>query len=218
MRTVRNLALAAVLPVAALLPEVALAEREITPLVGIRQGTVEFSTGIGCVALEGVRCPFFAKSDDSSTIGVLVDLPVRDRLDIELLVNRQASELTFRDNVGELPLSADRARADLDVTHLQAGLRWSWELGRFRPFGAFGAGFTRLESDPLFNGSIGITRASASLAAGARVRLGERVGLRLEARGYRVDLPSELGPHMPLLRQGDDLEQTELTTGLAVRF
>ncbi len=211
MRTLRILALAT------LLPTVALAEREITPLAGYRQGTVEFSTGIGCIALDGVRCPFFAKSEESAALGFLVDLPIGDRLDVELLLNRQATELFFHDGLGEVPRGPGNGRSGFDVTHLHAGLRRSWEFGRFEPFGAFGAGFSRLESDPLFNGSIGVTRFSGSLAGGARVGLSDRLGLRLEARAYEVDLPDEMGPFMTRL-SSESFGQTELTAGLAVRF
>ena len=198
-----------------LLPGVALADREITPLVGHRRGTVEFSAGVACIAVVGVRCPAFGRSDESAVLGLLVDLPVRDRLDLELLVNRQATEILFHYDDGEIV--GDEGPRDLDVTHVHLGLRKRWELGRVVPFGALGVGFTLLESDRLFNGPIDLTRGSASLAAGARVRLSERLGLRLEARGYRVDLPEELGPFMRR-RSAEGLSQSELTVGLAVRF
>ena len=74
-----------------------------------------------------------------------------------------------------------------------------------------------LESERLFNGAIDVARGSASLAGGARLRLSQRLGLRLEGRAYRVDLPDELGPHMRR-RGSESLDQTELTAGLAVRF
>lgn len=214
MRTLRLLALAALVPTATL------ADREITPLVGMRHGSsVEFSTGIGCIAVDGVRCPSFAKSgDESESLGFIVDWPVTDRLDVELLVNRQTAGLSFHDGAGEVPVVPAQAGGDLEVTHLHAGLRWSWELGRFAPFGAVGAGITQLESErPLFNGPVDVTKGSASFAAGTRVGLSERIGLRLEGRAYRVDLPGSLGPHMQRTSRGN-LDQTELTAGLAVRF
>lgn len=208
-----------VLALVTLLPSVALADREITPLVGLRQGpSVEFSSGIGCIALDGIRCPIFARSDgDSTALGFLVDLPIRDRLDFELLVNRQSTELVFHDGAGVVPLEPGRAGDDLEVTHVHVGARRSWDIGRLEPFGAIGAGFTMLESGRLPGGTVDLTRGSASLAGGARVRLSERLGLRLEARAYRVDLPDELAPFMTRM-SAEKLDQTEITTGLAVRF
>jgi hypothetical protein len=111
----------------------------------------------------------------------------------------------------------DEGARDFDVTHLHVGLRKMWRFGRVEPFGAFGAGLTLLESDPLFNGPIDLTRGSASLAAGARLRLSERLGLRLEGRAYLVDLPEEIGPFMQRL-SSEGFSQSELTAGLGFRF
>jgi hypothetical protein len=200
---------------AALLPSVALADRGITPLVGLRQGTLEFSAGVACIAVVGVRCPEFGRTGESSALGFLVDLPVGDRLDLEVLVNRQASEVLFYYDTGEVVL--DRGPADFDVTHIHAGLRKRWEIGRFVPYGAFGVGFSILESERLFDGPIDLTRGSASVAAGARVRLSGRLGLRLEGRAYRVDLSEEMRPYMKR-RSSEGFDQSELTAGLAVFF
>lgn len=209
MRALRLMALAL------LLPSGAVADFEITPLVGTRQGTVELSAGVGCIALDGVRCPALGRSEDSSSLGFLLDLPLREGLDFELLVNRQDSEISFYYDDNELV--PDVATSGFEVTHLHVGLRKRWELGRFEPFGAFGAGVTLLESARLFNGPIDLQRGSASVAAGARLRLSQRLGLRLEGRAYRVDLPDELVPFMRRL-SSSDFDQTELSAGLGVRF
>ncbi len=57
---------------------------------------------------------------------------------------------------------------------------------------------------------------SASLAAGLLVDLTERLGVRVEARQYWVNLPEAFGA--ALVRTGSNLAQFEATTGLTVKF
>ena len=59
--------------------------------------------------------------------------------------------------------------------------------------------------DALHGGAV----ARAFAAAGAKVFLDDRVGLRLEGRAYWIDLPSEVG---------GDFTQTEGSLGLVLRF
>lgn len=196
------------------LPTAAAAEREVTALVGYRGGSFELTTGIVCIAIAPGDCPSHARAESDATIayGAIVDLPLRRALDLELLVNRQPSRMQLDNGIspGSLPAF------DLDLTTLQAGLRRRWELAKLTPFVAFGAGWTRIDSAPSVFGDLADTRWSASLAAGGRLDVSKRLGVRFEVRGYRVDLPDAFGS--TVLPDKGSLNQIEGTTGLVFRF
>ncbi len=202
-----------------LVPAAAMAAVEVTPLAGYRAGGLELQTGIACVQ---PPCPSFAESEDSALYGAIVGVPINDAYQFEVLVNRQPSELAFRDS-----LSAVRSPlpiVDFDVTHLHAGVSRSWRLASFQPFVGVGAGQTWIDASTGAIGLIGDVderRWSASAAAGARVPLGssDRFGLRLEARGYLVDIPSRgFGQGEFPRALEDDLTQIETSVGLTFRF
>jgi hypothetical protein len=60
--------------------------------------------------VEGARCPASGRSQESSAVGLLVDLPVADALDVELLLNRQTTDILFYYDDGEV-VGAMRGRA-----------------------------------------------------------------------------------------------------------
>ncbi len=208
--------LACLLTLAVLAPTAAGAV-ELAPFAGYRDGGVRFATGIFCL---DSPCPSFAAAENGPIFGLIADLPLRERLDVELLLSRQSTELVLTDApfepsrpFGPLP------NVDMRVTHLQAGLLRHWSVGTFEPFAAFGLGVTRLESDrlPAVNAGIDSDRFSASLGAGVRRSISERIGVRLEVRGFRVDMPE--GSDLDLLRNtGGDLDLVEATTGLTFRW
>ena len=201
------------------------AEVELTPRVGYRSGGFDVTTDIVCIqAPIQPPCPTFAESEDDLLYGLVLDVPVRRNLQLELLVDHQPTSLVFRDFLGVGP--ASYPRADLDITHVHAGVLRSWRPSSVEPFVVLGAGRSWLRSDPVVPGvRVDWQRPSASLGAGAKIGLGssDRLALRLEARGYWVDLPRAdyRGPLLPLegvRRLSSDLRQLEATTGLSIKF
>lgn len=160
---------------------------EVTPQIGYANGSLGLDTGIVCLQSP---CPTFLESEEDAVLGVIVDYALTPRFDLELNTGRQASNLRFTDSSGSGP-NTGLAPVDFDITHLEVGMRRTWEIGRTQPFAAFGIGVSRLESDAFVDTRIDSDRTSASLAGGALVSLGERTGLRLELRGRHIDLPSE---------------------------
>lgn len=203
----RSLALVPVLVVLSIAvpPAPATAALEVTPLVGYGSGGFEFSTGVVCVQSP---CPSYAESESSLQLGAALGVDLRDRLQLELLVSRQPGQLAFRDSSAGprngLP------EADLDLTHLHAGLLRSWSLSSVEPFAVLGAGLTRIEGDRI--GGMNVVdedRVSASLGGGVKVPLRERLALRVEGRGFWIDAPRSLG---------GETVQVEASTGISFRW
>ena len=107
-----------------------------------------------------------------------------------MLASRQETELDLRFDPSLEPLWSDLglvfepADSDFTVTHLQVGLARTWGTGTVRPFAGVAAGVSRVDSDdPQFLVEFEEDAPSASLGAGAKVFLDERVGLRLDRLG-----------------------------------
>lgn len=197
-----------------LLPAAVPAAVEVTPLVGYREGSFEINTGVVCVQ---PPCPSFAESEGSPLYGATLDVPLYDSLQFELLVNRQSTELTFRDSLSSPRNSL--AAIDLDVTHLHAGLLYGWELDRVEPFITGGFGRTWIDSKFGLIRDIDLERWSGSLGGGVRMPFkgSDRYALRIEARGYWVDLPSER-VNQEFIALDDQLTQLETSVGFSVKF
>ena len=197
-----------------LIPVAAVAGVEVTPQLGYGSGGFDIETGIACIQ---APCPSYAESESGPLYGAILGVPLSEVFQFEVLVNRQASELAFRDG-RDLPRNAVPG-VDLDVTHLHAGLQRLWKLKRFEPFVAGGLGRTWIDSPFAVLDGIDLERWSGSLAGGARIPLdaSDRYAVRLEARGYLVDMPEERvdNNYIALDRR---LTQLETTVGLSFRF
>ena len=198
-------------------PALALAgSLEVTPYVGITSGSFWLDTGIACV--QG-PCPSYLESEDGTVLGLTIDYSVSPRVDFEVVVGRQESGLEYRQSL-DSHARVNLPTVDLDISHLEIGLRRRWELGRTEPFAAFGVGISRLDSGPFVGTQIDSDRSSQSLAGGARIELGERLGLRLELRGRRIDLPGgfhEVGS-VAVNTVGGDLEQIQYLLGFSFKI
>lgn len=199
----------------------AAAELELTPTLAYR------SDDYGCngpdvIILESLifpppPCSFVrAESEDGLAVGAVIGIGIGHGWQVEVLASRQETELDVRFDPALEPLWSDLglvfepADADFTVTHLQVGLARTWGAGTVRPFAGVAAGVSRVDADdPQFLVEFEEDAPSASLGAGAKVFLDERIGLRLEGRGYWIDLPSEVG---------GDFTQTEGSLGLVLRF
>jgi len=197
---------------------------ELTPTVAYR------STGYECTGDEEVQtfsisnfpsdtCSFVhGEADDGAAFGAILGVDVGRNLQVEVLANRQETVdvpldfiLPIETLLGDLELFVPLSTPELTVTHLQVGLARTWGDGVVRPFAGVAVGASRVDADDPEQHIIDFEEDafSASLGAGLKLFFSERLGLRLEARGYWVDLSSDLG---------GDFTQTEAGVGVILRF
>jgi hypothetical protein len=217
MRRTPTLLVAAVV----LAPPAALAQVEITAILGYRGGDsssflVEANTPrIACLVPPCVVAE--AGTPESEVLGLVLDVQVARGWMVEALISRQDAELELR--VPPAVSGVEVLPESFELTTLQIGLLRRWGGGGLEPFVAGGAGIARVESSgavltpPVLPGDSGRRLGSeevlsASLGGGARLGLGPRLGLRLEGRAWWTDLPSGLG---------GALVQGELGVGLSFR-
>jgi hypothetical protein len=182
---------------------------EITPFAGYRVGG-EFSDTDTSVDLD-VR--------ESGAWGLIVNGTVKANTEWEVLYSRQQAEV----DVAEL--GAPVALIDIDIDYLHVGGTYLFDGDKTRPFIAATVGASRF--DPHFDGSSAETFVSGSIGAGVKIRLAERIGLRLEARafGTLIDNDSRLfcesssaGGTCLIIAEGEILWQTEGRAGISIRF
>ncbi len=183
---------------------------EITPFAGYRfGGTFENEESTARYELE-----------DSSSFGLLVNLPHKVNTQWEILYSQQGSaEAIYEGDPGPDPL------VDVDVHVLQMGGTYLFEGERAIPYLAATLGGTHIRTsstesrdDTFFSGSIGI---------GMKFLPTSRVGIRVEARAYGtlVSSSSELfcstGPDANVCAirlDGKLLSQVETFAGITFRF
>lgn len=208
--------LAALGAAAALAPASAAAvELELTPIVGYSSTDYEFSQGLTCLAIFA-DCTLRGETDDGAAFGLILGVELRPRWQLELLANRQESDLDARGRLVSLnpgiPDVVFTEAVDFEVTHLQIGASRTFGEGTLRPFVGAAVGVSRVEVDP---GDRQVTAGSsedalsASAGGGVKVDLSDRLGLRLEGRAWWVDLGEEAG---------GDVTQLDAAAGLVVRF
>ncbi len=182
----------------------AVAQVEVTPFAGYRFGGLgEFSTGIICIQ---PPCQSFARSRGDVLFGVFVDVPVTERLQVEVMVNHQPTELSF----STLPAGSSNDEQDLAVSHFHLGLLRQWGDRSLAPFGVFSIGLSRLDlRSGLLDEGMDDNGLSVSFGGGVKIYSTGLVGFRFDARGYWVDVPAELG---------GDVTQIELTSGAVIRW
>jgi hypothetical protein len=199
--SLRTLPLAVLLVVLA--ARSASADVELTPTVGYRFDDYRCSGDQAVIAGQSIFPPracnrVTARSDDGPVFGLVLAFDVRRHLQLELLASRQESELLLTSGVPTAVTPsgsfAPLDEPDFTVTHLQIGLSRIWGEGTVRPFAGVAVGASRVEADsPQRVVDFEDDVPSASLGAGVKLLFGKRLGLRLEGRGYWLDLPSELG-------------------------
>jgi hypothetical protein len=171
---------------------------EIAPFVGYRVGgEVELAEAPTSVAVE-----------PATTWGLTLGRLLSPETRVELTWSHQATELEHSDFA-------------LDVDHLHvAGV---YEPARDQPMGGYvlaSVGVSVL--DPGSPDAETSTRFSGSIGGGGRFRLGERISLRLEARGWGILTDAGAGAFCAggcvFVFAGDGIFQLELSAGLAVAF
>jgi opacity protein-like surface antigen len=122
------------------------------------------------------------KVEDSSAYGVTLDIPLSSRIQLELLANRQSSQLRFDQGL----FGGTTGVADIDVSYYHVGMLWQWGDYRVSPFFTASLGVANLNPDVA--GASSENRFSASLGGGVKVFFSDNVGLRFEGRGFFSDL------------------------------
>ena len=157
--------------------------------------------------------------DDNGSFGIILNARHSPNTQWEILYSRQE---TSADTSG---LGLSDPFLDLSIEYLHAGGTYLWDGDHVRPYLAATLGVTRIEvsndgfdSDSFFSFSLGL---------GWQLRPTDRLGIRLEARGFGTLLDSEtdlfcrLGPNNNICAvrvDGTSLWQLETFAGLVFRF
>ncbi len=182
---------------------------EITPFGGYRYGG-EF---------EEADRNFSIELDDKESYGLILNARHSPVTQWEILYSRQE---TSADTIG---LGLSDPLLDISVEYLQAGGTYLWDGDHARPFLAATLGVTQIDignpgydSDSFFSFSLGL---------GLQIRPTDRLGIRLEARGYGTlldsnsDLFCEFGPSNNICAvriDGTIMWQVEALAGIVFRF
>ena len=115
--------------------------------------------------------------DDADVQGLIIGIPVRRNLHLELFLNEQDT----RFGLDEGPFLGATDLGAMDVSYYHAGVSWTAPIGQVRPFASFSAGVTRLAPDSDFLPETE-NRFSIGLGGGTKIFWTDHFGLRLEAR------------------------------------
>lgn len=197
-------------------PSATAAEVELTPTLAYRSGGFSCNGApVGILETTDLIFPpppcgqLGAETEDDVAIGAILGIGIGNGLQVEVLINRQEAEQRRR--LDGFPFDfPSLPGADVTVSHLQAGLSKTWGHGTVRPFLAAAAGVSRVDADdPVRFTDFREDAFSTSLGGGVKTFFDDRFGLRFEARGYWVDLPSEVG---------GTYTQEELSVGAILRW
>lgn len=154
---------------------------DITPYVGWRWG------GSIDSAIPDPTNLFWGETleiEDAGSYGLIVGFGVGYNLQIELSASRQESELIASDRI----FAPGTVLGDIDVTYYQAGVTWEW--GRdVRPF--LGGSLGAATLDPKFPMSSSETRFAGSFFGGLKLRLTDRLGVRLDGKMLWIALDDD---------------------------
>lgn len=153
---------------------------------------------------------------DSESYGVILGFGLSPNFQIELSASRQASELEASEGLfdPEIPLG------DIDVSYYQAGITWEW--GRdVRPFVGLSLGAAVL--DPDLPGTSSETRLAGTFGGGLKLRLSDRLGVRLDGKMLWVALDDEWDDryddcYYDCGMHGEGMIQGEVSAGLIIYF
>jgi opacity protein-like surface antigen len=157
--------------------------------------------------------------NDSPSYGLLFNIRQHANTQWEILYSRQQTDARVAGT------NASDANVDLDIQTLQGGGTYQGDGDTVRPYLAATIGGTHIRSGSANSQSD--TFLSFSLGLGLQVRPTERLGLRLEARGYGVltssntDLFCQTGPEQNICAiriDGKVLWQLETFAGIVFRF
>jgi len=157
------------------------------------------------------------KVDDNASFGVTFDIPLGSNIQLELLANRQSSQLRF--DRGLFGGTADVA--DIDVSYYHAGILWQWGDRRVSPYVVASLGVANLNPD--VPGASTENRFSASIGGGVKVFVSDNVGFRFEGRGFVSDINGGNGGRNDCSYHdnycyGNDFSQGQASVGLILAW
>lgn len=182
---------------------------ELTPLVGYRlNGPIDITDRDGFVDRTDLQV------DEGNFYGLIFDIPLSPSWQLELIANRQQTQLTLDEGL----LEPDQNLGDLDLSYYHVGLNYVWGRGQVEPF--FGASVGLARIDPKSQRLDPEDRFSAALGGGVKVFFNQNVGLRFEARGYYTDFTTVVDEDDRHSRRDFDkaLYQGEGSVGLIFAF
>jgi opacity protein-like surface antigen len=187
-----------------LIPAAALAQShrfEVTPVAGYRFDG-EFRIDDDFLDERDVRV------DEGGTFGVIFDVPLSPNWQLEFLANRQNSQFIVDAGL----FTPERELGDVTVDLFHAGILYQWGPGQVNGFVSGGIGLGRIEPD--FPGVEAENRFSGNLGGGVKIFFAENIGLRVEGRGYWVDLDTRFDDRRDRFESDEGLYQGEASVGL----
>jgi hypothetical protein len=124
---------------------------------------------------------------DNPAFGIAVDFEVRPGTQIELLYQRQDSEMTFRDAATKQTETV----TDMASSYYHIGALQGFRRGKTLPFTGLTLGASSF--DPQGSGRETEWKFSFAFHAGAKVYLSERIGLRFHGRVFASFLDASAG-------------------------
>lgn len=150
--------------------------------------------------------------DEGATFGAFFDIPLNESWQIEILANRQNSAFI----VDEGLFTPEQDLGDVTIDYVHAGLLVQWGPGQVSGFVSGGVGLARV--DPDFPEVASENRFSGNLGGGVKILFAPNIGLRLEGRGYWVDLDTGFRGRYDRFDSDEGLYQGEASAGLIIAF
>jgi opacity protein-like surface antigen len=179
---------------------------ELTPTVGYRfKGEFQANNDLFNRNLD-------VSIDEGATFGVIFDVPLTENWQLEFLANRQDSSFI----VDEGLFTPEQNLGDVTIDYFSAGFLFQWGPGQVNGFVSGGVGLARI--DPDFPEVAAENRFSGNLGGGVKILFAPNVGLRLEGRGYWVDLDTGFEGRYDRFDSDEGLYQGEASAGLIISF
>ncbi|MGN6184292.1 MAG: outer membrane protein [Thermoanaerobaculia bacterium] len=180
---------------------------ELTPFVGYRWGGTIFAS-------QSFVFDQDVEVESSPNFGLGLGIPLGDSgMKLELMANRQSSELTVERGIFE----PQGEVADIDVTYLHAGLQIPFARSRnATPYFVVSAGLANL--DPQLQGVTAENRFSASAGIGVKLPMSDFLSLKLEGRGYYTALEDTSDCTVCDYFYDENFYQGEVNLGLTFSF
>ena len=156
------------------------------------------------------------EADDSVSYGFILSYNVSPETQVEFYYSHQPTEL----KVSSGAIFTGNPLFDLDIDYFHLGGLYGRDMGNFMPFIAAGLGVTHL--DPERGDSE--NKFSVSLGGGLKLMLAERIGLRLEGRGFGTYIDSGSSTvfctfgSCAIVSDGDFIWQFSTLAGLILTF